>query len=410
MITKEFIREIPKSDLHVHLDGSLRVPTLIEIARREKIDLPSYTEEGLNEMVFKPHYSDLEEYLTGFAYTVQAMQNPENLERIAYEFARDNQAEGVRYVEVRFAPQLHISDRMDLESVLVSVNRGLERAAREFNSRPAVADGREPRFRYGIITCALRSFGEMSDYYRTFLKAHPFSSRKRIFGLASYELFQGVVEVRDRLGLPLVGCDLAGAEYGFPADDHWKAFQFAQKNFLHKTVHAGEAYGAESIFQAITDLYAERIGHGYYLFDEDKITTPEIVDKTRYIQNLSRYIADKRITIEVCLTSNLQTNPSIGDLSHHRFRKMREARLSTTFCTDNRLVSKTSVSREISLAVEAFGITPKELKNHTIYGFKRCFFAGNYTEKRTYVRSIIDYYERMERKHGLAGKATRNGD
>ena len=402
MITNDFIRDIPKSDLHVHLDGSLRVPTLIEIARREKIELPSYTEEGLNETVFKPHYASLEEYLTGFAYTVQAMQNPENLERIAYEFALDNQAEGVRYVEVRFAPQLHMGDRMDLETVLTGVNRGMERAEREFNSRPEVKSGEEPRFHYGIIACALRSFGEMSDYYRTFLKAHPFSSPKRIFGLASYELVQGVVEVRDRLGIPLVGCDLAGAEYGYPADDHWKACRYAQKKFLHKTIHAGEAYGAESIFQAITDLYAERIGHGYYLFDEDKITSPEITDKAGYIRDLSRYIADKRITIEVCLTSNLQTNPSIKDISNHRFRKMREARLSTTFCTDNRLVSKTTVSRENSLAVEAFDITPKELKNYTIYGFKRCFFPGDYTEKRTYVRSVIDYYERMEREHGLA--------
>ena len=404
MITKEFIHDIPKSDLHVHLDGSLRLPTLIEIAQREKIELPSYTEEGLNETVFKAHYASLEEYLAGFAYTVQALQNPENLERVAYEFARDNQDEGVRYVEVRFAPQLHINDRMDLETVLVSVNRGLERAAKEYNSRLEVADGSEPRFHYGIITCALRSFGKMSGYYRSFFRAHPYSKLKWVFGLASYELFQGVVEVRDRLGLPLVGCDLAGAEYGYPADDHWKAFQFAQKKFLHKTVHAGEAYGAESIFQAITDLYAERLGHGYYLFDEDKITSTEIVDKARYIRHLSGHIADKRITIEVCLTSNLQTNPSIGKLSNHRFTRMREAGLSTTFCTDNRLVSKTTVSRENSLAVEAFGITPKELKNHTIYGFKRCFFPGNYTEKRSYVRSVIDYYEEIERQHNLAEK------
>ncbi len=402
MITDDFIRAIPKSDLHVHLDGSLRVPTLIEIARKEKIELPSYTEEGLNETVFKPHYDSLEEYLAGFVYTVRAMQNPENLERIAYEFALDNQAEGVRYVEVRFAPQLHMGDQMDLETVLVSVNRGLDRAAGEYNSRPEVKDGRVPPFHYGIISCSIRSFGEMSEYYRNFLRAHPFSPPKRIFGLASYELVQGVVEIRDRLGLPLVGCDLAGPEYGFPADDHWKAFQYAQKKFLHKTVHAGEAYGAESIFQAITDLYAERIGHGYYLFDEEKITNPEIADKSRYIRDLVRYIADKRITIEVCLTSNLQTNPAIGEIANHRFGKMREARLSATFCTDNRLVSKTTVSREIGLAVEAFGINPRELKNYTIYGFKRCFFPGNYTEKRRYVRSVIDYYERMEREHGLA--------
>ncbi len=402
MITKEFIRELPKSDLHVHLDGSLRVNTLIEIARQEKFALPSYTEEGLNETVYKSHYGSLEEYLTGFQYTVRAMQTPENLERIAYEFARDNQAEGVRYVEVRFAPQLHMSSRLHLDRIMSSVNDGLARAEKEFNRRPEVADRGMPPFRYGIIACALRSFGEMSDYYRVFLEAHPFSDKRRSFGLASYELVQGLVQARDRLGLPIVGFDLAGPEYGFPADDHWKAFQFAQKNFLHKTVHAGEAYGPESIFQAITDLYAERIGHGYYLFDESKITSPEIKDKKKYIRDLSRFIADKRITIEVCLTSNLQTNPTIGDIHNHQFKKMREARLSTTFCTDNRLVSKTTVSREIGLAVDAFGINAKELKDHIIYGFKRCFYPGEYSEKRRYVRSVIDYYEQLERKHGLA--------
>ena len=402
MITKKFIEQAPKSDLHVHLDGSLRVPTLIEIAREENFPLPSYTEEGLYETVYKDQYESLEEYLAGFQYTVQAMQTPENLERIAYEFALDNQDEGVRYVEVRFAPQLHVNSRMDLEKVMVSVNKGMARAAREFNKRSAVLDGHEPRFVYGIIACALRSFGRMSEYFNTFLDAHPFSNQKRNFGLASYELVQGVVEVRDRLGTPIVGFDLAGPESGFPADDHWKAFHFAQKNFLHKTVHAGEAYGPESIFQAITDLYAERLGHGYYLFDTTKITNPEIKDKKRYVQNLSRYIADKRITIEVCLTSNLQTNPAIKDMGHHQFRKMKEARLSSTFCTDNRLMSKTTVTREIGLAVDNFAINPKELKDHIIYGFKRCFFPGAYTEKRQYVRTIIDYYEMLEREYGLA--------
>ncbi|MEA1926787.1 MAG: adenosine deaminase family protein, partial [Candidatus Auribacterota bacterium] len=199
-----------------------------------------------------------------------------------------------------------------------------------------------------------------------------------------------------------VGFDLAGPEYGFPADDHSKAFQFAQKNFLHKTVHAGEAYGPESIFQAITDLYAERIGHGYYLFDASKITNPEIEDKEKYIQNLSQYIADKRITIEVCLTSNLQTNPAIKDIREHQFRKMKEVGLSTTFCTDNRLMSKTTVTLEIGLAVDNFAIDAKGLKDHIIYGFKRCFYPGPYTEKRAYVRSIIDYYEEKEREFGLA--------
>lgn len=395
---KEFIAKAPKSDLHVHLDGSVRPETLIDIAKREKLKLPSYTVEGLNELLFRDYYHNLAEYLSCFKYTTRVMQDPEDLERIAYEFALDNQAEGVRYVEVRFAPQLHVNSRMDLGEVLVSVNKGMERAAKEFNALPEIKKGREPPFKYGIITCALRAFGRMSsEYYANFLNAHPFSADKRIFGLASYELAQGVVKVRNELGLPIVGFDLSGPEYGHPADDHWKAFKYAHKNFLCKTVHAGEAYGPESIFQAITDLHADRIGHAYYLFDEEKIRAREIKDKKRYIQSLSRYIADRRITIEVCLTSNMQTNPTIGKLSNHQFKRMQREKLSTTFCTDNRTVSKTTVSREIELAVNHFNIQPRELKNHIIYGFKRCFYPGKYTEKRSYVRSIIDYYEKLER-------------
>jgi len=208
-ISREFIRKLPKTDLHVHLDGSLRLETVRELAARgvDPGDGPRYSAQEIEQtLVPGRDYGSLAEYLKDFEITLSLMQTPQSLKRIAYELAEDCAAENIRYVEVRFAPQLHMSDRMDLETVLASVNRGLERAAREHNSRPKVVDGREPRFRYGIITCALRSFGKMSDYYRTFFKAHPFSSPKRIFGLASYELIQGVVEVRDRLGLrPLEG-------------------------------------------------------------------------------------------------------------------------------------------------------------------------------------------------------------
>jgi len=395
MISREFIARAPKSDLHVHLDGSIRIPTLIEIAQAEKIELPSYTVEGLNELLFKDHYASLGEYLTCFGYTCQALQTPENLERVAYEFGLDNQADGVRYVEVRFAPQLHMGGGMDLLMVLDSVRKGLDRARREFNSRPEVAAGREPGFNYGIIACAMRMFGPFSPYYKEFLQAHPFSKPERIFALASYELVQGVVRYRNEKGIPVVAFDLAGQEDGYPAHDHWKAYQYAHKNFLHKTVHAGEAYGPESIFEAITDLYAERIGHGYYLFDAGKISNPEIADPEGYVRDLAHYIADRRITIEVCLTSNLQTNPEIGEVGNHQFKNMHRARLSATFCTDNRTVSKTTATKEVSLAVRAFSISPKELKDYIIYGFKRCFFPGTYREKRAYVRSVIDYYDRL---------------
>jgi adenosine deaminase len=218
---------------------------------------------------------------------------------------------------------------------------------------------------------------------------------KSIRKLASFELAQGAVRIRDAMGIPIVGFDLAGAEKGFPPRDHWRAFQYAHEHFMAKTVHAGEAYGAPSIFQAITDLHADRLGHGYYLFDTAKIEDNSIVDKEHYIEALCEYIAEHRITIEVCLTSNLQTNPSIGDLNNHAFKHMLARQLSTTLCTDNRTVSKTSVTNEILLALKHFQLTPKQLKNIIIYGFKRSFFPDTYSNKRKYVRKCIDFYETL---------------
>jgi len=136
--SSEFLRAIPKTDLHVHLDGSMRLKTLIDIAREQKIKLPSFTEEGLKELLFKERYKDLIEYLQGFRYTTAVMQTPEALERIAYEFALDNFAEGVRYIEPRFAPQQHANASMTVDDVLVCVHRGLERAKKELNGRTEI--------------------------------------------------------------------------------------------------------------------------------------------------------------------------------------------------------------------------------------------------------------------------------
>ena len=390
---EQLIRKIPKTDLHVHLDGSLRLETLIEIARAENVELPSYTVEGLNELVFKDHYADLVEYLKTFGYSCSVMQKPEHLERIAYELAQDNQAEGVRYIEVRFAPQLHINKYMDMALVLSSVNKGLERAQKEFNQRKEVREGQEPAFNYGIIVSALRSFGPYSEYYTNFINALTYSDMKTIFSLSSMELAKGAVAIRNELGLPIVGFDLAGAEKGNPAKDHWRAFQYAHENFMAKTVHAGEAYGPSSIFQAITECHADRIGHGLYLFDSSKVDDP-IEDKEGYVRALCQYIADRRVTIEVCLTSNLQTNPSLK-IQDHSFGRMLESQLSTSICTDNRTVSKTTVTRELMLAVESFEMSPKQIKNLIVYGFKRSFFPDLYPIKRQYVRQCIDYYERL---------------
>lgn len=393
-ITLKYLQALPKTDLHVHLDGSLRLPTLIELARENQVELPSYTEEGLRETVFKDRYKDLAEYLTGFAYTVPVMQNDSALERVAYELAQDNQQEGVRYLEVRFAPQLHMHEHLNAIMVLKAVDRGLRRARDEFNASEPVKSGGEPPFEYGIICCALRMFrAGFSEYYEGLLHAHRYAPAKEVFRMASMELARAAVIARDQHDLPVVGFDLAGEESGYPADDHSNAFHFAHKNFLKKTVHAGEAYGPESIFQAITDLHADRIGHGSYLLEPDAIRDPEIQDKERYVQRLGEYIADRRITLEVCLTSNMQTNPKLEDLSKHSFSKLRQHRLSTTICTDNRLVSNTTVTGELHLAAHHLKLSRKDLKSIIIYGFKRSFFPGTYRRKRDYVRKIIDYYK-----------------
>lgn len=398
-VTEDFIKALPKTDLHVHLDGSVRIPTLIELAREYGVQLPSYTESGLRELVFKDRYNNLGEYLRGFGYTVAVMQTESALEQTAYELACDNQDEGVRYLEVRFAPQLHVHERMNAVTVLRAVNRGLARARDAYNCRPEVVSGIEPAFEYGIICCAMRMFrAEFSAYYTRMFEAHRYAPPKEVYPMASLELARAAVIARDEYGLPVVGFDLAGEEAGYPAEDHKAAFDYAHRNFLKKTVHAGEAYGPESIFQAITELHADRIGHGTYLLDPTALTDPSIKDRDGYVNQLGQYISDRRITLEVCLTSNMQTNPNMRDLSEHSLKMFRQHRLSTSICTDNRTVSNTTVTREVMLAMQHLQLSRQDLKSMIIYGFKRSFFPGSYLRKRDYVRHIIDYYETIEKK------------
>lgn len=399
-ITEKLLRALPKTDLHVHLDGSLRLTSLIEMAEERGVALPSNTPEGLSELVFKERYDSLADYLKGFAYTCAVLRDSEALERAAYELMVDNIEEGVRYVEVRFAPQLHIGDSLDMLDVCLSVNRGLKRAKDEYNRSDAVTSGDEPPVRYGMILCAMRMFTEeFSPYFRRLIQVHTESHPKQIFGMASLELARAAVRIRDEYGLPIVGFDLAGQENGYPAIDHGEAYRYAHEHFLKKTVHAGEAYGPESIFQAITALHADRIGHGYHLFSPWLIENRNVIDRGTYVRELAEYIADRRVTIEVCITSNLQTNPNIRMAGNHAMQEMLNRRLSVTLCTDNRLISNTTMTRELMLAAETFGMTAELLKNIIIYGFKRSFFPGTYIEKRDYVRKIIDYYEKIESEH-----------
>ncbi len=395
----DFIRAIPKTDLHVHLDGSLRINTLIELAQAAKINLPAWDEAGLRHMVFKDKYLNLEEYLRGFALTTAVMQSEKALFRVSYELMMDNAAEGVRYIEVRFAPQLLMSDSLNFHQVMAAVDQGLRQARDQLN-RDLAPD--EPRYDYGIIACAMRFFSpDFSLYYRDYSRIHAFSTPIEIIRGASLELAKAVVQLRAENQIQIVGFDLAGAEYGYPASDHAESYALIQKGFICKTVHAGEAFGPESIFQAVTKLQADRIGHGLHLFDEQMIHHHSIDSRNEYVENLVNYLADRRITLEVCLTSNLQTTPEIGELKNHSLRKMLERKLSVTFCTDNRLVSNTTMCHELELALNNFPIDAHDFKSIIVYGFKRSFFFHPYVEKRCYVRQVINYYDSLARKFGI---------
>ena len=388
--TEQFIRKIPKTDLHLHLDGSLRLPTLIEMARAEGVKLPSYEEAGLNELVFKTRYANLGEYLAGFAYTTAVLQTPENLGRAAFELAEDAYAEGVRYIEIRFAPQLHVVHSTEIGGIVRAVFHGLEKAKKQFNA--SVAENDMP-FEYGIILCAMRRFNrQMSPYYERLLNRGKNSSLRYSYARASLALAKEAVKLRDA-GLPIVGFDLAGEEAGYPAIHHKAAFQYAHRHFLRKTVHAGEAYGPESIFQAITECHANRIGHGTFLFSERAIKLKSIRDKAQYIAQLSEYIANQRITIEVCPTSNLQTIPDFQTLADHPIRQMIDRELSVSIGTDNRLVSHTSVTNELLLCTKHLALDDSQFRDLVLGGFKRSFFPGSYAEKRAYVRRAIELYD-----------------
>ena len=399
-IPRAFLEEIPKPDIHVHLDGSLRIPTLIELAAEAGITLPATSEAGLKDTVFPDAYESLTDYLKGFAYTTAVMQTAEAIERIAFELAEDSLAEGVRYIEVRFAPQLHIREDFTASDVVAAACRGLDRARQSHNRSPAVTAGEDIPFEFGVILCALRYFNAaMSWYYDSLLHLMPHAGDKSTFAMASLETARLADSLSHREGLPVVGFDLAGAERGYPAEDHKEAFTFAHEHFVRTTVHAGEAYGPESIFQAITDCHANRIGHGTHLFSPETIQDPRITDRDAYVEHLAEYIASQRITLEVCLTSNLQTLPDLASAEAHPLRNMLEHNLSVSICTDNRLVSNTSVTLELERTVTALDISRKQLRNLVLAGFKGSFFPGSYNDKRAYVRKVIDRYETLEARY-----------
>ena len=395
-ITPAFIRAVPKSDLHLHLDGSLRLSTLIELAKRGKVKLPSFSESGMRKLVFKDAYQDLPDYLHGFMYTCAVLQDLDNLSRVAQELVEDNLAEGVRYIEVRFAPQLHVTPTTTVRDVVAAVNKGLQAGAKAHNASPEVCSGEDLPFHYGMLLCAMRRFKTgMSPYYADLLRLMEHAPKDEVYAAASLELARAGVELV-REGLPVVGFDLAGEEAGYPPVDHWAAYQYAHNHFLRKTVHAGEAYGPESIWQAITQCHANRIGHCTFLFAHELIKDPLIKDRKRYVEDLANYLASQRIGLEVCVTSNLQTIPSIKSIAAHPVKKMIDYGLSVSICTDNRLISNTTVSRELGLIVEHAGLTREQLRKLVVAGFKGSFFPGSHNDKRKFVSAVLARFRTLE--------------
>lgn len=322
--SEEFIRSLPKVDLHCHLDGSLRLETIWDLAQSRKVTLPANSLEELSALfsLQKKTPRNLVEYLKRFDYTLAVLQDAEALSRAAYELALDNAAENALYMEVRYSPILHTRKGMKLIQVMDSVLEGLARAEREVGIKT------------GVIVCGIRNISPETSL--------------RLAELTVAYKHQGVV-----------GFDLAGFEDKYPAKDHNEAFYLIRKNNINCTVHAGEAYGPDSIKQALHNLNTHRIGHGTRLKEDG---------------DLLNYVNDHRIPLEICLTSNVQTG-AVKSLEEHPLRLYYDCGLRLTLNTDNRLMSDTTLTKEYLAACHTFGFSKQDLKNIIIMGFKSAFMS-----------------------------------
>ncbi len=340
MSNDNFISKLPKTDLHVHLDGSLRESTLYELADVFSIVIP--------DGVFKERYASLADYLRGFDFTCAVMRDEQSIHRVSYELCVDAFSEGVYYQEIRFAPQLLEQHGLSSLQILKAASAGIKQAEFEFNG------GRDIElYRAAIIVCAMR-FPEM------------LSSK-------SVDAVHSALDARDNHGLPVVAFDLAGAELGNPAGAHRQAYQIAYDAQLSRTVHAGEADGAKSIADAITSCKAQRIGHGTHLLEDDAVLET---------------VKSQNILLEVCLTSNLQTMPHLEDLAQHPYRRFVELEVPFTLATDNRLLSRTNICTEYQLAVTYGNLTHTQLLKVAANGFDAMFFPGSSAQARQYRQAV----------------------
>ncbi|MGC4852088.1 adenosine deaminase [Micromonospora sp. DT4] len=330
-IRYEDIVKVPKALLHDHLDGGLRPATIVELAAEVGHELPTTDPEALGRWFVEAADSgSLERYLETFAHTVAVMQSGPALRRVARECALDLAADGVVYAEVRFAPEQHLERDLSLDEVVEAVLAGFAEGTAQ-----AVEAGLS--IRVGTLLTAMRHAAR------------------------SQEIAELAVRHRDA---GVVGFDIAGAEAGFPPTRHLDAFEYLQRENFHFTIHAGEAFGLPSIWQAIQWCGADRLGHGVRIVDD--------IAPDGALGRLAAYVRDKRIPLELCPSSNVQTG-AVASIAEHPIGLLRDLRFRATVNTDNRLMSGTSMSREMSLLVETFGYGWRELQWFTINAMKSAF-------------------------------------
>ncbi len=333
--TRDQVHRAPKVLLHDHLDGGLRPQTILDLAPGAGHALPAEDADSLRRWFEESANSgSLERYLETFDHTVAVMQSAENLRRVAQECVEDLAADGVVYAEVRYAPEQHLVGGLSLEQVVEAVLEGF--AAGEKQAR---ADRRP------IVV-------------RQILTAMRHQARSR-------EIAELVVRYRDE---GVVGFDIAGAEAGFPPTRHLDAFEYLQRENAHFTIHAGEAFGLPSIWEAIQWCGADRLGHGVRIIDD---ITPR-PDGGYQLGRLASYVRDKRIPLEMCPSSNVQTGAATS-IAEHPIRVLKELGFRVTVNTDNRLMSGTSMTEEMFALVEAFGYTLDDLRWFTINAMKSAF-------------------------------------
>jgi adenosine deaminase len=330
-LSEKLLRAAPKVLLHDHLDGGLRPQTIIELAKDVGYSkLPPGDPEELAQWFFEgANRGSLTQYLEGFKHTIAVMQTEAALKRVAYEMMEDMKKDGVAYVETRFAPVFHTTRGLHWEEIVQAVLDGLEKGRKDFG----VA--------YGLIICAMRD--------------------KNL----SLEMAELAVNFRER---GAVGFDLAGEEGGYPPKKHIDAFHFAQRENFSITIHAGEAFGKESIWQAIQWCGAHRIGHATRLVEDMAVTDGKIVK----LGSLAQYVLDKRIPLELCLSSNVHTG-AVPSLEAHPFGVYFRGKFRVTLNTDNRLMSQTSMTKEFQNAVKHFGLGFADLEKITINSMKSAF-------------------------------------